>query len=77
MAHTRSDNQPRKLNVANIIPLFGTRKADQIKTTPDTVAVPYPVAASAPATVAPAETDKVVLHDGDLVAYRRPDGASK
>jgi hypothetical protein len=62
-----------RLSWPTIIPLFGARKADQLKTTPDVVAAPYP--ASAPAV--PAETEKVVLHDGDLVVYRRPDGTSK
>ena len=64
----------------NLIQLFGNRSADRLITTSETAPTPGPAPelASAP-TAAPAgaETEKVSLHDGDLLVYRRPDGSSK
>ena len=46
----------------------------EIAATPE----PAPELASVPTTTAPtAEAEKVSLHDGDLLVYRRPDGSSK
>jgi hypothetical protein len=66
--------------VDNLIQLFGNRSAERLITTSETAPTPEPAPelASAP-TAAPAgaETEKVSLHDGDLVVHRRPDGSSK
>ena len=60
----------------NLIQLFGNRSAERLITTSETAPTPEPAPelASAPAG---AETEKVSLHDGDLVVHRRPDGSSK
>ena len=69
----------------NLIQLFGNRSAERLITTSETAPTPEPapelaceLMASVPSTApAGAETEKVSLHEGDLVLYRRPDGSSK
>jgi hypothetical protein len=65
--------------MTQVIPLFGRRVAEQLITTSETAPTPEaaPGLASVPTPAPGAETEKVSLHDGDLVVYRRADGSSK